>query len=91
MVSSDSVVGFVLRVLDHFVVPVAVPGVENTRKAESDAALERKKAADSIKREIVEVSSALTEKLLEREVNTTDHKQLIDSFIEGIGDDDDAN
>ena len=61
------------------------------RKAESDAILERKKAVDSIKREIVEVSSALTEKLLEREVNTSDHKQLIDSFIEGIGDDDDAN
>ena len=62
------------------------------RKAESDAVLERKKAEDSIKREIVEVSSALAEKLLEREVNTSDHKQLIDSFIEGIGDgNDDAN
>ena len=56
------------------------------RKAESDAILERKKAEDSIKREIVEVSSALTEKLIEREVSNDDHKRFIDSFIEGIGD-----
>lgn len=55
------------------------------RRAESDAALELKKAEDSIKREIVEVSSMLTEKVLEREVSKEDHKRLIDSFIEGMG------
>lgn len=57
------------------------------RQAEQDAALEREKAADSIKREIVEVSSALSKKLIEREINTDDHKALIDSFIEEIGED----
>ena len=56
------------------------------RVAKSEAELERKKATDGIKREIVEVSEALTEKLLEREINTEDHRSLIDSFIEGIGD-----
>lgn len=56
------------------------------RQAEQDAALERSKATDSIKREIVEVSSALSAKLIEREINTNDHKALIDSFIEEIGD-----
>ena len=61
------------------------------RQAEVNVALERKKAEDEIKKEIVEVSSALTEKLLEREVNSEDHKKLIDSFIEGIGDDDATN
>lgn len=61
------------------------------RQAEADAALEIKKAEDTIRREIVEVSSALTEKLLEREVSEDDHKQFIDSFIEGIGEDDEAN
>ena len=55
------------------------------RQAEQDAVLEREKAADSIKREIVEVSSALSEKLIEREINADDHKALIDSFIEEIG------
>ena len=61
------------------------------RQAETDAALEIKKAEDTIRREIVEVSSALTEKLLEREVSADDHKQFIDSFIEGLGEDDEAN
>ncbi len=55
------------------------------RAAETEADLERKKAADGIKREIVEVSGALTEKMLEREINTDDHRALIDSFIEEIG------
>ena len=57
------------------------------RQAEQDAALQRSKATDSIKREIVEVSSALSSKLIEREINTDDHKALIDSFIEEIGED----
>lgn len=57
------------------------------RVAQTEAELERKKSADSIKQEIVEVSSALSEKMLEREINTEDHRALIDSFIEDIGDD----
>jgi len=56
------------------------------RTAQSEAELERRKATDGIKREIVEVSGALTEKMLEREINTEDHRKLIDSFIEKIGD-----
>ena len=56
------------------------------RAAQIEAELERKKAAEGIKKEIVEVSGALTEKLLEREINQEDHRNLIDSFIEGIGD-----
>ena len=56
------------------------------RAAQTEAELERRKAADGIKREIVEVSGALTEKMLEREINTEDHRALIDSFIDEIGD-----
>ena len=59
------------------------------RVAQTEAELERKKAADGIKREIVEVSGVLTEKMLEREINTEDHRALIDSVIEGMGDSDD--
>lgn len=61
------------------------------RQAEADAALEKKKAEESIRREIVEVSSALAEKMLEREVSADDHKQFIDSFIESIGEPNEAN
>ncbi len=55
------------------------------RIAKTEAELEKKKAADGIKREIVEVSGALTEKMLEREINNEDHRTLIDSFIEKVG------
>lgn len=61
------------------------------RQAENDAALERKKAEDSIRKEIVEVSSLLTEKMLEREVSSADHQHFIDSFIESIGDGNDSD
>lgn len=61
------------------------------RTAQNEAELERQKATDGIKREIVEVSGALTEKMLEREINTEDHRVLIDSFIEKIGDGDDRD
>ena len=56
------------------------------RQAEADALLERKKSEEGIKKEIVEVSSLLTEKMLEREVTLDDHQKLIDSFIDQIGD-----
>ncbi len=56
------------------------------RQAETDAELEYKKAVDGIKEEIVNVSEVIAEKLLEREINTDDHRNLIDSYIEKIGD-----
>ena len=61
------------------------------RRAKNEADLEMKKASDGIKREIVEVSSALTEKMIGREINADDHRTLIDSFIEKIGDENDGN
>lgn len=57
------------------------------KRAEAEAELELKKAEAEIKNEIVGVSSALTEKLLSREINMDDHKNIVDSFIEKIGDD----
>lgn len=56
------------------------------RQAEAEAELEYKKAQDTIKKEIVSVSEKLTEKMLKREIHTEDHRDLIDSFIEEIGD-----
>lgn len=61
------------------------------RQAEAHAALEHKKAEAEIKKEIVDVSAVLTEKMLGREIKTEDHRAIIDSFIEGIGEDDDGN
>ena len=61
------------------------------RQAEAEAELEHKKSIDGIKREIVEVSGALAEKMLEREIDDNDHRNLIESFIEKIGDENDGN
>ncbi|MBR3968731.1 MAG: F0F1 ATP synthase subunit B [Clostridia bacterium] len=55
------------------------------RQAEVDAELHRKRVNETIKAQIVDVSTALAEKMLEREINTDDHNALIDEFIEKIG------
>ena len=60
-------------------------------QAQNEADLRHKKATEDIKREIVEVSGALAEKMLEREISTKDHRNLIDSFIEKIGETDDRS
>ena len=54
------------------------------RQAEEDALLERKKAEKDMKREIADVSAELTGKLLGREINEEDHRNLIDSFLQEI-------
>ncbi len=56
------------------------------RQAETEAELQLKKAEEGIRTEIVNVSALLTEKMLGREINTEDHRTLIDSVIEKIGD-----
>ncbi|MBQ8509555.1 MAG: F0F1 ATP synthase subunit B [Clostridia bacterium] len=55
------------------------------RAAENEIALERQKATDDIKKEIAEVSTQIAGKLLEREIDENDHRELIDSFIDKIG------
>ena len=61
------------------------------RQAEVDAELERKRVNETIKEQIVEVSTALAEKMLEREINADDHSALISEFINKIGEDDDSD
>lgn len=63
--------------------------IVNTAKV--DAELEMKKAESHIKEEIVEVSSLLAEKMLHREISQDDHRELIDSFIESVGNSDEAD
>lgn len=60
-------------------------------RAEEQAELERKKAEEGIKREIIVVSAALAEKMIGREINTEDHRAMIDSFINDIEDNDGTN
>ena len=57
---------------------------EIRRQAEVDAELERRKAEDEMKHEIANVSAQLTGKLLQREINEEDHRNLIDSFLNDL-------
>ena len=56
------------------------------RQGQAEADMELKKAQATIRREITDVSAALTEKLLGRELNEGDHRGLIDSFLQEMGD-----
>ena len=55
------------------------------RQAKTDAALEKKKAEAEIRQEIIDISSLMTEKMLQRELKAEDHKAMIDSFLDEIG------
>ncbi len=61
------------------------------RQAQQNAELETKKAEKAIKDEIVKVGTVIAEKMLGREVDVNDHKQMIDSFIEEIGGENEGN
>jgi F-type H+-transporting ATPase subunit b len=56
------------------------------RQAQADAELERQKAAAELKEDIADLSAALAEKMLEREINADDHRALITSFLDEVGD-----
>ncbi len=56
------------------------------QKAEADIALEKKKAINDIKDEIGGIAMEIASKVVEREMNEADHKELIDKFIQNVGD-----
>lgn len=56
------------------------------RKAKADAERTKADAEEEIRKEIVDVSSALSERVLGREINMEDHRNLIDSFIDNLED-----
>lgn len=60
--------------------------IKNAQK-EADAAY--KKAQDEIKNEIVDISTELTEKILNREITEKDHHDIINRVISEIGDNND--
>ena len=56
------------------------------RKASADIELEKKKAINDAKNEISGIAMAIAGKVVERELSNADQEQLIDRFIEGLGD-----
>lgn len=51
------------------------------QQAETEAELQRRKVRAQIRHDVIEVSAAMTEKMLQRELTQTDQAALIDSFI----------
>ena len=58
-------------------------------QAQTQIELERRKADAEMQDEIVTISTALAEKMLEREIKAEDHRQLISAFMQEIGEDHD--
>ena len=54
-------------------------------QAQVEAELEKKKAQETIRQEIADVSAALTEKLLGREMTEGDHRGMINAFLDEMG------
>ena len=55
------------------------------QKAASDIALEKKKAINDAKNEISGVAMAIAEKVVERQLDSSDHDKLINQFIDQLG------
>ena len=55
-------------------------------KASADIAQEKKKALNDAKNEISGIAMAIAEKVVGRELSQADQKDLIDGFIDGLGD-----
>ena len=60
-----------------------IMGMKN--KAEADIAQEKKKAINEVKNEIGGIAMDIAGKVVEREIREEDHRRLIDSFIENVG------
>ena len=60
--------------------------VQIKQKAEADIAQEKKKAINDAKNEISEMAMAIAGKVVGRELNAADQSSLVDSFIDGLGD-----
>ena len=93
--TGDQIIADATRTAEHRAGEIVAEAREKAtdirRQAEADAVLEKKKAEDDMKREIADVSTRLTGKLLQREINEDDHRALIDSFLQEIGADDDSD
>ena len=55
-------------------------------KAAADIAMEKKKAINDAKDEISDLALAIAGKVVGRELNADDQSQLVDDFINGLGD-----
>lgn len=58
---------------------------EIKKKAEASIELERKRAVSELRSDISELVTMAASKVIEKEINADDHKELIQSFVEKVG------
>ena len=54
-------------------------------KAEKELAIEREQIIESARREVADLSVQIATKILKKELNKDTHEELINSYIEGLG------
>ena len=54
-------------------------------RASEEVELEKKRALNEVKNEVSELAIGIASRVIERDVSKEEHKELIDSFIDGIG------
>lgn len=59
------------------------------KRADAQIAMERRQALNDIKNEVSGIAIEIAGAVLERDINEKEHEQMIDSFIERLGDGDD--
>ena len=55
------------------------------QRAQEQVELEKKRAINEVKNEVSDMALAIAEAVIERDINDADHKDLIDEFIDSIG------
>ncbi len=73
------------RMSDEIVGQANAKAAAKVKRAEEEIAQEKKKAMSEIKNEISTISVDIAEKLIGREIDERDHSELIDKFIEEVG------
>ena len=55
------------------------------KRAEEQVELEKKRAINEVKDQVSDMAISIAEAVIERDIDETDHKELIDEFIDKIG------
>ena len=58
-------------------------------RANTESELEKRRIINEVKDEVSDMAIGIAKAVIEREVSEEEHRQLIDSFIDGIGDEND--
>jgi len=72
------------QISDEILADANRKAAEKLKKADADIAQEKKKAINEIKDEISGMSMDIAEAVVGREIKESDHKKLIDTFIDSL-------